>query len=144
MTSQPKRIAKKMQVPEESDETTPETVTMTPEGLDISHQMQAAKQVWQTETKKIFKESEGEDSTKQVRKQTKSDPAQIPGKSPASIEHILSTIEAIEETLEEKRRLIVEIQDRQRDLAEEYNKLGQTLDDISTDLSQQFVEFMND
>ena len=72
------------------------------------------------------------------------DLARMVGDTSASVENTLCVIEIIEETLQQKRKQIAEIQARQEALALEYRQLGRTLDAATKDLAQQFSDIIKD
>lgn len=72
------------------------------------------------------------------------DLARMVGDYSATVENTLCVIEIIEETLQQKRKQIAEIQARQEALALEYRQLGRTLDAATKDLAQQFSDIIKD
>jgi hypothetical protein len=88
----------------------------------------------------------GFDIASQIRSVQQSEPdlARAVGNYAASVEQTLSVIEAIEETLQHKRRQIDEIQARQKVLAREYRELGESLELATKDLAQQFADIIRD
>jgi hypothetical protein len=72
------------------------------------------------------------------------DLARMVGDYSATVENTLCVIDIIEETLQQKRKQIAEIQARQEALALEYRQLGRTLDAATKDLAQQFSDIIKD
>ncbi len=117
MTS--KSVASQVQVPDRDEPLEAAKIPLKNKGLDIASQMRSVKQA-------------------------KPDLASAVGNYSVSIEQTLSVIEAIEATLQHKRRQIEEIQTRQEALTLEYRKLGRSLESATTDLAQQFAGFISD
>ncbi len=119
MTSEPASVTSHQQ---EVDLDEPRKVAKIPlknKGLDIASQMQSVKQA-------------GPDLASAV------------GSYSTSVDQTLGVIEAIEATLQQKRRQIEEIQARQEMLALEYRQLGRSLDTATKDLAQQFADIITD
>lgn len=72
------------------------------------------------------------------------DLARMVGDYSATVENTLCVIDIIEETLQQKRKQIAEIQARQEALALEYRQLGRTLDAATKDLALQFSDIIKD
>jgi primosomal replication protein N len=117
MTS--KSVAGQVQVPDRDEPLEAAKIPLKHKGLDIASQMRSVKQA-------------------------KPDLASAVGNYSVSIEQTLSVIEAIEATLQHKRRQIEEIQTRQEALALEYRKLGRSLESETKDMAQQFAGFISD
>ncbi len=119
MTSEPASVTSHLQ---EVDLDEPRKVAKIPlknKGLDIASQMQSVEQA-------------GPDLASAV------------GNYSTSVDQTLGVIEAIEATLQQKRRQIEEIQTRQEALALEYRKLGRSLESETKDMAQQFAGFISD
>jgi uncharacterized phage infection (PIP) family protein YhgE len=119
MMSQPASVTSHLQ---ELDLDEPQEVAKIPlrnKGLDIASQMQSVEQA-------------GPDLASAV------------GDYSTSVDQTLGVIEALEATLQQKRRQIEEIQTRQEILALEYRQLGRSLDTATKDLAQQFADIITD
>lgn len=119
MTSEPASISSHESEPDSDGPTDAAKIPLKHTGLDIASQMQS---VARAET----------------------DLARMVGDYSASVEHTLCVIEIIEETLQQKRKQIAEIQARQEALALEYRQLGRSLDSATKDLAQQFSDIIKD
>ncbi len=117
MTS--KSVTGQVQVPDRDEPLEAAKIPLKHKGLDIASQMRSVKQA-------------------------KPDLASSVGNYSVSIEQTLSVIEAIEATLQHKRRQIEEIQTRQEALALEYRKLGRSLESETKDMAQKFAGFISD
>ena len=95
---------------------------------------------------KIPLKHKGSDIASRMRsvKQAEPDLARVVSKCSASVEQTLSVIEAIEATLQHKRRQIEVIQTRHEALALKYRKLGRSLESETKDMAQQFASFISD
>ncbi len=100
----------------------------------------------QLEAMKIVRKHKGWDTASRMRsvKQAEPDLARVVGNYSVSIEQTLSVIEAIEHTLQHKRRQIEVIQTRHEALALKYRKLGRSLESETKDMAQQFASFISD
>jgi primosomal replication protein N len=117
MTS--KSVTGQVQVPDRDEPLEAAKIPLKHKGLDVASQMRSVKQA-------------------------KPDLASSVGNYSVSIEQTLSVIEAIEATLQHKRRQIEEIQTRQEALALEYRKLGRSLESETKDMAQKFAGFISD
>jgi hypothetical protein len=99
-----------------------------------------------TEAAKIPLKGKGLDIASQMQsvKQAEPDLAGAVGDYSTSVAQTLGVIEAIEATLQQKRRQIEEIQARQKVLAREYRQLGESLDTATKDLAEEFFEIIAD
>lgn len=114
---------------------------MTSESASITSRMHEPDRDEPQEAAKIPLKYKGLDIANQMRsvKEAEPDLARAVGNYSASVEQTLGVIQAIEETLQHKRRQIDEIQARQAVLAREYKALGETLELATKDLAQQFT-----
>jgi hypothetical protein len=114
---------------------------MTSESASITSRMHEPDRDEPQEAAKIPLKHKGLDIAEQMRsvKQAEPDLARAVGNYSASVELTLGVIQAIEDTLQHKRRQIDEIQARQAVLAREYKELGETLELATKDLARQFT-----
>jgi archaellum component FlaC len=114
MTSKP--AASYVEAPDGDEQLEAAKIPLKKKGLDIASQMQSVKQA-------------------------EPDLSSVVGNS---VEQTLSVIEAIEHTLQHKRKQIDEIQTRHEALAREYRRLGGSLASVNKDLAQQFSGIISD
>lgn len=114
-----KLAASYVEVPDGDEQLEAAKIPLKNKGLDIASQMQSVKQ--------------GEP-----------DLASVVGNYSASVEQTLSVIEAMEHTLQHKRKQIDEIQTRHEALAREYRRLNGSLASVNKDLAQQFSGIISD
>ncbi len=119
MTSEPASVTSHLREPDRDQPLEAARIPLKHKGLDIASQMSSVKAA-------------------------ESDLARAVGTYSASVEHTLSVIEAIEQTVQRKRRQIDEIRARQDVLAREYRELGKSLDSAAKDLAQQFAGIIRD
>ena len=119
MTSEPASVSSHETEPDSGGPADAAKIPLKHTGLDIASQMQS---VARAET----------------------DLARMVGDYSATVENTLCVIEIIEETLQQKRKQIAEIQARQEALALEYRQLGRSLDSATKDLAQQFSDIIKD
>jgi hypothetical protein len=114
---------------------------MTSEPASLSNQGQDADREDRPDAVKIPLKQTGLDIASQMRsvKEAEPDLVRAVGDYSTSVKQTLGVIEAIEETLQHKRKQIDEIQARQAVLAREYRELGQTLELATRDLARQFT-----
>jgi hypothetical protein len=107
---------------------------------------QDVKQVEPVETEYIPAKPEGINIAghMQAAKRAERDAALSSDDSSASIERFLGVIKSVESTMQEMRKRIETIKIRQELLAQEYKRLGTSLDAASFDLAQQFVRTTDD
>jgi hypothetical protein len=112
----------------------------------LASQVQAPDRDEPLEAAKIPLKNKGMDIASQMRLVKKAEPnhASALGHYSTSVDQTLGVIEAIEATLQQKRRQIEEIQTRQEILALEYRQLGRSLDTATKDLAQQFADIITD
>ncbi len=114
-----KVLASQVQAPDRDEPLEAAKIPLKNKGLDIASQMQSVKQA-------------------------EPDLARMVGNYSTSVEQTLGVIEAIETTLQQKRRQIEEIQARQEMLALEYRQLGRSLGTATKDLARQFADIITD
>ncbi len=119
MTNEPASVISHLQEPDLGEPLEAAKIPLRTKGLDIARQMQSVEQA-------------GPDLASAV------------GSYSTSVDQTLGVIEAIEATLQQKRRQIEEIQARQEILALEYRQLGRSLDTATKDLAQQFADIITD
>lgn len=119
MTSEPASVSSHQPEPDGDGPLEAAKLPLKHTGLDIAGQMQS---VARAET----------------------DLARMVGDYSATVDNTLCVIEIIEETLQQKRKQIAEIQARQEALALEYRQLGRSLDSATRDLAQQFSDIIKD
>jgi hypothetical protein len=119
MTSEPASVISHLQEPDPGEPLEAAKIPLRTKGLDIARQMQSVEQA-------------GPDLASAV------------GSYSTSVDQTLGVIEAIEATLQQKRRQIEEIQARQEILALEYRQLGRSLDTATKDLAAQFFDIIAD
>lgn len=119
MTSEPASVISHLQESDWDEPLEAAKIPLKNKGLDIASQMQSVEQA-------------GPDLASAV------------GSYSASVDQTLGVIEAIEATLQQKRRQIEEIQARQEILALEYRQLGRSLDTATKDLAEQFFDIIAD
>jgi hypothetical protein len=119
---------------------------MTSEPASVISHLQESDRDEPLEAVKIPLKHKGLDIASQMRsvKQAEPDLASAVGNYSTSVDHTLGVIEAIEATLQRKRRQIEEIQARQEILALEYRQLGRSLDTATKDLADQFIDIIAD
>ena len=117
MTSEPASVISHLQEPDPGEPLEAAKIPLRTKSLDIASQMQSVEQA-------------GPDLASAV------------GSYSASVDQTLGVIEAIEATLQQKRRQIEEIQARQEILALEYRQLGRSLDTATKDLAEQFFDII--
>ena len=117
MTSEPASVTSHLQEPDRGEPLEAAKIPLKHKGLDVASQMQSVSRA-------------------------ESDLARTVGNCSTSVEQTLDVIEAIEATLQHKRRQIEEIQARQEILALEYWQLGRSLDTATKDLAQQFTDII--
>jgi len=117
MTSEPASVISHLQEPDPGEPLEAAKIPLRTKGLDIASQMQSVEQA-------------GPDLASAV------------GSYSTSVDQTLGVIEAIEATLQQKRRQIEEIQARQEILALEYRQLGRSLDTATKDLAEQFFDII--
>ena len=117
MTSEPASVISHLQEPDLGEPLEAAKIPLRTKGLDIASQMQSVEQA-------------GPDLASAV------------GSYSTSVDQTLGVIEAIEATLQQKRRQIEEIQARQEILALEYRQLGRSLDTATKDLAEQFFDII--
>ena len=117
MTSEPASVISHLQEPDPGEPLEAAKIPLRTKGLDIARQMQSVEQA-------------GPDLASAV------------GSYSTSVDQTLGVIEAIEATLQQKRRQIEEIQARQEILALEYRQLGRSLDTATKDLAEQFFDII--
>lgn len=119
MTSEPASVISQLQEPDRGEPLEAAKIPLKHKGLDIASQM-------------LSVELAGPELASAV------------GNYSTSVDRTLSVIEAIEATLQRKRRQIEEIQARQEILALEYRQLGRSLDTATKDLADQFIDIIAD
>jgi chromosome segregation ATPase len=119
MTSEPASVTSHLQELDLDEPREAVKIPLRNKGLDIASQMQSVGQA-------------GPDLASAV------------GNYSTSVDQTLGVIEAIEATLQQKRRQIEEIQTRQEILALEYRQLARSLDTATKDLAQQFADIITD
>lgn len=119
MTSEPGSVTSKAPDPNQDDPLQSAKIPLKQKGLDIASQMRSVAQA-------------------------EPDLARAIGDYSSSVEQTLGVIEAIETTLQHKRRQIDVIQARQKVLAREYKELGKTLELATKDLARQFAGIIRD
>lgn len=114
---------------------------MTSEPASLSNQGRNSDRDDPLDAAKIPLKQTGLDIASQMRSVREAEPdlARAVGDYSTSVKQTLGVIEAIEETLQHKRKQIDEIQARQAVLAREYRELGQTLEQATKDLARQFT-----
>jgi chromosome segregation ATPase len=117
MTSEPASVISHLQEPDPGEPLEAAKIPLRTKSLGIASQMQSVEQA-------------GPDLASAV------------GSYSASVDQTLGVIEAIEATLQQKRRQIEEIQARQEILALEYRQLGRSLDTATKDLAEQFFDII--
>ena len=140
MASEPSEDARPTRILKRRKRVGPKTASLKSERVDIASKMQAVKQVEQWDTLSFSMKPEGIDIASHMEsgKQPEPDLSLVAAKLATSIEGILSAITSVEGALQEKRRQIEAIKNRQEDLAREYCQLGTSLDAASCDLAHQF------
>jgi len=118
MTSEPARRTSQSQDADRDDPLEAAKLQLKQKDLDIASQMRSVKQA-------------------------EPDLVRAVGNYSASVVQTLGVIEAIEETLQHKRKQIDEIQARQAVLAREYRELGETLERATKDLARQFTRIIH-
>ncbi len=113
---------------------------MTSEPARRSSQSQDADRDEALEAAKLQLTQKDWDIASQMRSVREAEPdlVRAVGNYSTSVKQTLGVIEAIEDTLQHKRRQIDEIQARQALLAREYRELGETLERATKDLARQF------
>ena len=119
MTSEPASVISHLQEPDRDEPLEVAKFPLRNKGLDIANQMRSVEQA-------------GPDLASAV------------GSYSTSVNQTLGVIDAIEATLQQKRRQIEEIQARQGILTLEYRQLGRSLDTATKDLAQQFTDIITD
>jgi len=119
MTSEPAIATSHLQDPDHNGPLGAAKIPLKQKGLDIASQMQSIQRA-------------------------EPDLVRMIGDHSATVENTLCVIEIIEETLQQKRQQIEEIQARQEVLALEYRQLGRSLNSATQDLAQQFSEIIKD
>ena len=119
MMSEPASVISHLQEPDRDEPLKAAKIPLKHKGLDIASQMRSVEQA-------------GPDLASAV------------GNYSTSVDRTLGVIDAIEATLQRKRRQIEEIQARQEILALEYRQLGRSLDTATKDLAQQFIDIITD
>ncbi len=119
MTSEPASVISHLQEPDWEEPLKAAKIPLRNKGLDIASQMQSVERA-------------------------EPDLASAVGNYSTSVDQTLGVIDAIEATLQQKRRQIEEIQARQEILALEYRQLGRSLDTATKDLAQQFTDIITD
>jgi chromosome segregation ATPase len=119
MTSEPASVISHLQEPDRDEPLGAAKIPLKHKGLNIASQMRSVEQA-------------GPDLASTV------------GSYSTSVDRTLSAIDAIESTLQRKRRQIEEIQARQEILALEYRQLGRSLDTATKDLADQFIDIIAD
>jgi hypothetical protein len=114
---------------------------MTSEPASLSNQGRDADRDDPLDAAKVPLKQTSLDIASQMRsvKEAEPDLARAVGDYSTSVKQTLGVIEAIEETLQHKRKQIDVIQARQAALAREYRELGKTLELATKDLARQFT-----